>query len=218
MSRRKRALAFLSLALLAAGGAAAIAAGYGASAVRGYGPLRPVVVLGARIAAGRRIGQEEIGSALTVRRVPARFVPPGTLVAPEEALGLSARVPLSAGSYLLGTQLGVARKAGREGPSLTDGRRPVEIAVSGADALLAAGPSRAGTRVDVVVTSEPAGVGSGRTYVAAPRVPLLALRPDSEAPGAGATAAATLGLTKSQALRLIAAESFARKVTLLPED
>jgi Flp pilus assembly protein CpaB len=218
MSRRRRALAFLLLALLAAAGAAAIADGYGASAVRGYGPLRPVVVIGARIAAGRRIGPEEIGSALAVRRVPVRFVPPGALVAPGEALGLVARAPLPAGSYLLGAQLGVAAKASSETPSLIGGRRPVEIAVSGADALLAGGPSPPGSRVDVVVTSEPAGAGPGRTYVAAPHVPLLALRPGPEGPGPGATAAATLGLTKSQALRLIAAESFARKVTLLPED
>jgi Flp pilus assembly protein CpaB len=218
MRRRKRALAFLLLALLAAAAAAAIAAGYGARAVRGFGPLRSVVVLGARIAAGRRIGPEEIDSALRVRRVPVRFVPPGTLVAPEEALGLFARVPLSAGSYLLGTQLGIARKARREGPSLGGGRRPVEIAVGGADALLASGPPSPGSRVDVVVTSEPAAAGPGRTYVAAARVPLLALRPGSEGPGPGMMAAATLGLTKGQALRLIAAESFARKVTLLPED
>jgi Flp pilus assembly protein CpaB len=215
MSRRGRALGFLALALLAAAGAAAIADGYGAGAVRGYGSLRPVVVLEARIAAGRRIGPGEIGSALAVRRVPARFTPPGALVAPEEALGLVARAPLPAGSYLLGAQLGVARK-GRAGTGrLGGGRRPVEIAVSGADALLAVGP--APSRVDVVVTSEPVGAGPGRTYVAAPGVPLLALRPGVEEPGLTATAAATLGLTKRQALRLIAAESFARKVTLLPE-
>lgn len=217
MSRRRRALAFLTLALLAAAGAAAIADGYGASAVRGYGPLRPVVVLAAKIAAGRRIGPGEIGSALTVRRVPVRFVPPGALVAPEEALGLIARAPLPAGSYLLGAQLGVAHKTRRVDPGLGGGRRPVEIAVSGADALLAAGLSPSGSRVDVVVTSEPAGAGPGRTYVAAPHVPLLALRPGEEGPGPVATATATLGLTKGQALRLIAAESFARKVTLLPE-
>jgi Flp pilus assembly protein CpaB len=217
MSRRKRALAFLLLALLAAAAAAAIADGYGASAARGYGPLRSVVVLGAKIAAGRRIGPEEVGSALVVRRVPVRFVPPGALVAPGEALGLVARAPLSAGSYLLGPQLGIADKARHQAPSLAGGRRPVEIAVSGADALLA-GPSPSGSRVDVVVTSEPSGAGPGRTYVAAPDVPLLALRPGSESPGPGTTVAATLGLTKGQALRLIAAESFARKVTLLPED
>jgi Flp pilus assembly protein CpaB len=218
MSRRRRALGFLLLASLAAAGAATIADGYGASAVRGYGPLRPVVVLGAKIATGRRIGPREIGSVLAVRRVPERFAPPGALVAPEEALGLVARAPLPAGSYLLAAQLGVGRKEGGGAHRLGGGRRPVEIAVSGADALLAAGRAPSGSRVDVVVTSEPTGAGPGHTYVAAADVPLLALQPGAEGPGPGATAAATLGLTKRQALRLIAAESFARRVTLLPES
>lgn len=217
MSRRGRALGFLLLALLAAAGAAAIADGYGASAVRGFGPLRQVVVLDAEIAAGRRIGPREIGSALTVRRVPERFAPPGALATPGEALGLVARTALPAGSYLLGAQLGLARKGRPAAGRLGGGRRPVEIAVSGADALLATGPAPAGSKVDVVVTSEPTGAGSGHTYVAAAGVPLLALRPGEEGPVPGATAAATLGLTKGQALQLIAAESFARKVTLLPE-
>jgi Flp pilus assembly protein CpaB len=215
MRRRRRALGFLSLALLAAAGAAVIADGYGANAVRGYGPLRPVVVLAADIAAGRRIGTSQIRSGLELRRVPERFAPPGALAAPAEALGLVARAPLPAGSYLLGTQLGVAREGRGHGPRLGGDRRPVEIAVSGADALLSTGPA-SGSKVDLVVTSEPTGPGPGRTYVAAAQVPLLALRPGAEGPGPGTTAAATLGLTKRQALRLIAAESFARKVTLLP--
>jgi Flp pilus assembly protein CpaB len=216
MSRRGRALGFLLAALLAAAGAAAIADGYGAIAVRGYGPLRRVVVLDADIAAGSRIGQREVASALALRRVPERFAPPSALAAPREALGLIARTALPAGSYLLGAQLGVARKGRRATARLGAGRRPVEIAVGGADALLAASPTPSGAMVDVVVTSEPAGAGPGRTYVAAAGVPLLALRPGVEGAGPGATAAATLGLTKRQALRLIAAESFARKVTLLP--
>ena len=215
MSRRGRALGFLLAALLAAVAAAAIAAGYGASAVRGYGPLRPVVVLGADIAAGRRIGPREVDSALSVRRVPERFAPADALAVPEEALGLTARAPLPAGSDLLAAQLVVGHPGRGAAPRLGAGRRPVEIAVSGADALLSLGRA-SGTRVDVVVTSEPAGAGPGRTYVAAAGVPLLALRPGAEGPGPGATAAATLGLNKRQALRLIAAESFARRVTLLP--
>lgn len=215
MSRRRRALAFLLLALLAAAGAATIADGYGASAVRGYGPLRPVVVLASDIGLGQRIGPSQIRSDFAIRRVPERFVPPGALVAPGEALGLVTRAPLPAGSYLLGVQLGLGRQGDGEERRLGSDRRPVEIAVSGADALLSAGPA-SGSRVDVVVTSEPTDPGPGRTYVAAAGVPLLALRPGAEGPGPGATAAATLGLTKRQALRLIAAESFARKVTLLP--
>lgn len=217
MSRRRRAVAFLLLASIAAAIAAALAAGYGARAVRGYGPLRPVVVLAAGIRAGQRIGEEEIGSALTARRVPARFAPPGALLAPEEALGLTARAPLPAGSYLLGAQLGVGRSGAARKRRLGEGRRPVEISVSGAEALLSAGAPAAGSRVDVVVTSEPSGPGPGRTYVAAAHVPLLALRPGSEEAAPGEAAAATLGLTRQQALRLIAAQSFARRVTLLPE-
>jgi Flp pilus assembly protein CpaB len=208
-------MAFLVLALLAAVAAAAIADGYGASAARGYGRLRPVVVLAADIGRGQRIGPEQVRANLELRRVPERFAPPGALLAPEEALGLVARAPLPAGAYLLGAQLGVGRAGRSPGSGLHGDRRPVEIAVSGADALLSAGAA-GGSRVDVVVTSEPTGPGPGRTYVAAASVPLLALRPGAEGPGPGTTAAATLGLTRRQALRLIAAESFARKVTLLP--
>jgi Flp pilus assembly protein CpaB len=214
MSRRARAAAFLVLAALAAAAAASIVAGYGSSVARGYGPLRPVVVVEAGLPAGRPIGPAEVASSLAVRRVPARFVPSGALAVPGDALGLVPRGPAPAGSYLLAAQLGAPRPARR--PGLGGGRRPVEIAVSGAGAL-AALPSPAGTRVDVVVTAEPTGAGPGRTYVAAAGVPLLALGPGEDGPGPGGTSAATLGLTRSQALRLIAAESFARRLTLLPQ-
>lgn len=215
MSRRRRALLLLCGALLAAIAGAALAESYGAGAVRGYGPLRPVVVVEAGLAAGRTIGPREVGAALAVRRVPARFAPPGALAAPAEALGLAAKAPLPPGSYLLAAQLGPPGRKARP-RRLRGGRSPVEIAVSGAGALLAAGPAGAGARVDVVVTGEPAGAGPGRTYVAAAGVPLLGLRPESEGPGPGASAAATLGLTRRQALRLIGAESFARRITVLP--
>lgn len=91
----------------------------------------------------------------------------------------------------------------------------MEIAVSGAGALEALGGPPVGSRVDVVVTTEPDGVGDGRTYVAAPGVPLLGLGAGGEGVE-GETATATLGLTRPQALRLIEAESFARRVTLIP--
>lgn len=216
-SRRARAAAFLAVALLAAALAAALVAGYGSSVARGYGPLRGVVVLSDALRPGRSIGPREVASSLTVRRVPARFVPPGALELPRDALGLVARGPLPAGSYLLAAQLRPPGHGRPTRPGLIGGRRPVEITVSGAAALLAAGTPRGGATVDVVVTSEPAGPGPGRTYVAAARVPLLALGPGPEGPGPGGSASATLGLTKRQALRLIAAESFARKLTLIPE-
>jgi hypothetical protein len=78
-----------------------------------------------------------------------------------------------------------------------------------------------GSRVDVVVTTEPGPGGSGRTYVAAHDVKLLGL---SQAGGSAAGGyqlsdgeqwTATLALTRHQALRLIQAENFARGVRLI---
>jgi Flp pilus assembly protein CpaB len=214
VSRRGRALAFVLAALLAAATAAAIADGYGASVARGYGALRPVVVARSELEARRAIDPRQAASELELRRVPARFVPPGALGSPAEAIGLEPTAALPAGSYLLASQLRPPRRDAAGALGLAHGRHPVEIAVSGAEALLVAGAQPVGERVDVVVTTEPGGSGSGRTYVAAAAVPLLALAPSAEGAAEG-LAAATLGLTRGQALKLIAAESFARRVTLL---
>lgn len=213
MSRRGRAIGFLLGALLAAAAAAAIADGYGQSVVRGYGELRPVLVASGDLPAGEEINPEVATEMLEVRRVPVRFAPESALAAPQEALGLVPTAAIPAGSYLLAGQLRPPRLAG-SGPSLGGGRRPVEIAVSGAGALAAFGGQPVGSRVDVVVTSEPSGSDEGRTYVAAAAVPLLALAPAGA--GEPGEATVTLGLTRSQALRLIAAESFARRVTVMP--
>jgi Flp pilus assembly protein CpaB len=213
MGRRGRALVFGVAALFAAVAAAAIADGYGKSVARGYGELRPVLVAASKLPAGRAIDPEVAAGELQVRRVPVRFVPPGALRAPAEAIGLAPGAAIPAGSYLLASQLRAPRPAGEPSGGLGHGRSPVEIAVSGAEALLVSGADPIGATVDVIVTTEPSGSGTGRTYVAAAGVPLLALGPAAEA---GGTAAATLGLTKPQALRLIAAQSFARRVTILP--
>jgi Flp pilus assembly protein CpaB len=213
VSRRGRAIAFGLAALGAAAISAALADGYGERVASGYGELRPVVVATSALAAGQRLDPELVGR-LEVRRVPARFVPPGALSTPPQALGLVARAPVPAGSYLLASQLRPPGSGSRPGLMLGRGRRPVQIAVSGAGALLAAGPPPRGTTVDVVVTVEPKGSGTGRTYIAAPAVPLLALAVGSEAEAVG-SAQATLGLTRAQALALIHAESFARQVTIL---
>lgn len=217
MSRRARALAFLGLALITAALAAGIADSYGSRVASGYGPLRRVVVATKSFGAKSALRPVDIASGLEVRRVPARFAPTGALRDPREALGLAPAIGLEPGSYLVASQLRTRQprsvSTGAFGPS----RRPVEIAVSGAEALLATGASGAGAKVDVIVTTEPRGSGPGRTYVAVAAAPLLALGPGADGPGPGGTAAATLALTKRQALRLIAAESFARKLTLLPE-
>lgn len=215
MSRRTRALAFLGLALVTAALAAGIADSYGSRVANGYGPLRQVVVATKSLKAEGILGPVDISSGLETRRIPVRFVPAGALRDPREALGLEPAIGLEPGSYLLTSQLRARQPRSESTGPLGPSRRPVEIAVSGAEALLAMGAAGVGTKVDVVVTTEPSGSGPGRTYVAAAAVPLLALGPGAEGPGG--VAAATLALTKRQALRLIAAESFARKLTLLPE-
>lgn len=215
MSRRSRAIGFLVLALAAAALAAGIADSYGSRVARGYGPLRTVVVAAGPLRAGRAVEPEVAANTLEARRVPVRFVPAGALRSPAEAIGLVPEADLPAGSYLLASQLRPPTVGHGPTEAIGSHRQPVEIAVSGADALLATGTAERGTHVDVVVTTEATASGPGRTYVAATGVPLLALGPGADGPGPGGAAAATLALTRRQALRLIAAESFARKLTLL---
>jgi Flp pilus assembly protein CpaB len=220
MSRRGRAAAFAIVALGCAVVAALVADSYGTSVASQYGPLRPVVVAARDIPDGELLDAREAGRLLDIRRVPASFVPPGALMAAGDAIGRAAAAPLPAGSYLLTSLLEVPRQRRRgDEPAIADGLRPVEIAVTGAEALSAAGRPPQGTRVDVVVTTEPDVGDDGRTYVAAEAVELLALTAGG---GAGAgdalgepTQSATLALTRGQALRLIEAENFARQVRLM---
>lgn len=213
MSRRARAGLFALAALSAAALAAAIADRYGDSVVRGYGTLRPVAVATEALRRGEPIDPQRATAALETRRVPARFIPSGALRSPAAAIGLVPTAAVPAGAYLLAAQLQPPRAAA---PSsrLGAGRRPVPISVSGATALAAEGTGGGAAIVDVVVTTEPTATGHGRTYVAAAGVPLLALTPTQD--GVEGAATATLALTRGQALHLIAAESFARQLTLLP--
>jgi Flp pilus assembly protein CpaB len=222
MSRRARAAAFAVAALACAALSAGLAGGYHSDVVAQLGPLRPVVVAREPLPADRPLEPDDIARSLEVRRIPERFVPPGAVAVPADALGQAPAAPISAGTYLLSDQLRPpsAERSDRP-PELGAGRRPVEITVAGAGALTSRPPR--GQRVDVIVTTEPGpGGGDGRTYVAAESVALLDLRSDGAAgsgdPLAGPPAqtwVATLALTRAQALRLIQAESFARSVRLI---
>ena len=223
MRRRVRAIAFGCAALTCAALAAAMIGGYRQDIESELGPLRSVVVASARIPAHRPIPAKEVGSLLEVRRVPERFAPSGALALPAQAAGRVPAVTIPAGSYVLAAQLRApgGRQSSERSAELGHGHKPVEISVTGAEALAAGGGDPVGMRVDVVVTTEPGPGGRGRTYVAAQRVRLLALTQSGDGSGTDYATAdadmwtATLALTRSQALRLIQAENFARGVRLM---
>lgn len=213
MSRRSRALLFLFAALVCALLAAIIAGRYRSRVEGQYGALQPVVVAAVELPAGRAIGPEEARRALVVRRVPASFVPHSALTRPRDAVGRAPAAIMPAGTYVLAAQLVVPQAPPPSTPSAGRGRRPVEVAVSGAEALLVGGASPEGTKVDVIV-SQRAGLGAGgRTYIAAESVRLLALKSPA---GPGEEWSATLALTREQALELIGAQSSDRELRLLP--
>jgi Flp pilus assembly protein CpaB len=212
--RRGRALVFLLAALVCAGLAATVAGRYRSGVDARYGPLRPVVVARAELSPGQAIGPAEVHRELEVRRVPTSFVPDGALQAAVDALGRTPAATIPAGSYVLAAQLVVPQPHARPaGPAVGRGLRPVQVSITGGEALTIGGGSPEDRRVDVVV-SEQSGLGRrGRTFVAAEAARLLAL----DGPGgAGEGWSATLALTRPQALELIAAETAAREIRLLP--
>ena len=213
--RRRRAVALLALALACGG----LAASEVSSSVREVesrvGPSVPVVVAERDLRAGTPLRPGELERALAVREVPQRFVPPDSLAAPEDALGLTTVVPVAAGGYVTLGHLESGTAGGAGEPILAPGQRVVELAVAGGEAVAAAGP---GVRVDVLITTG-SEAGTGRTYIALEDVELLGLQPGGEglASGTGATGAAvaSLRVTVEQAVRLTAAQNFAREIRLL---
>jgi Flp pilus assembly protein CpaB len=130
-----------------------------------------------------------------------------------DAIGRAPSAPVPAGSYVLGAQLELPGNDAPKPPGVGLGRRPVDVAVAGADALTVGGATPEGTRVDVVVARQ-AGLGtSANARIAATSVKLLALRSPA---GPGESWSATLAVTEQQALSLIGAQSAGREIRLLP--
>ena len=213
-ARRRRGIVLLLLAL-ACGGLAATQVRERERRIEAQiGPLVPVVVAGRDIAADDRLAAGD----LSVRRVPARFVPADALGSPGRLVGARTAVAVTAGSYVTAGVVAGA-EPGQAGP-LRAGERALEIAVTGGAALL--GAAR-GSRVDVVVSTQPR-EGAGRTFVALESVEVLNLRASADSTGLAAegssdapaaTALATLRLSLRQAVYLAAAENFGHEVRLL---
>jgi pilus assembly protein CpaB len=180
---------------------------------RRAGPLVPVLVAARDLPADHEIAARD----LSVRRVPARYLPRDAFGVGRGALGSRTAVPLAAGAYLTAGQLRGGR--GAAGPTaLRPGERAVEVSVAGGQALAEAAP---GSRVDVLVSTEPRD-GAGHTLLALEDVELLGLGPGEpgsgtpDGDGSSASATATLRVTLRQAVYLTAAQNFAREVRLLP--
>lgn len=210
MSTRRRGLLLLSLALACGGLAASRVREMERDVEARVGAPLPVVVVTRDLEPDSAIPP----GALGVVRVPARYVPPDALAAVGEAVGARPATAVPRGTYLTASRLRGARSGRRPG-ALNAGERAVDVAVAGGSGLAAV---PAGTRVDVLVSSEP-GAGSGRTVLAIEGVELLASGPPEGGAGEGAAAAATaratLRVTVRQAVYLAAAENYGREVRLL---
>ena len=218
MNRRGRAVVFAVLAAGCAVASAAVASGYRESVDESLGPTRSVVAVRSPLAANAPLRGRILRRSLTTASVPARFLPPDAITDLRQIAGRRTSVAVPAGSYLLASHLRSAEPERPKGPRLGSDLHPVQVTVSGAGSLTAAGPS---AEVDVVVAGEPVTGGRARVRIAARDVRLISVEPAD--PSASTTVGgdgwnATLALTREQALELIEAENFAREIRLIPSS
>jgi len=209
VSRRRRAVLLLALAVLLGGLAASDVAQREAALRDRLGPAVPVVVAREAIPAGAELTR----GRLAVRRVPARYSPAGAAAGTEPLLGARVAVPVAAGG-VIAPELLRAEAATRTGPPVRRGERVAELTAAGSPQLV-----QPGGRVDVLVTREGPRDTGGATELALEDVEVLSAAPAGEEGSAehpGPRVAAALRVTVRQAVYLAAAQSFAREVRLLP--
>jgi pilus assembly protein CpaB len=219
VTRRRRALLLIGLALLLGGLAASDVARREAALHRELGPAVPVVVARAQLPKGVRLTQ----ARLALRRLPARFVPPGAFSSPAELTGLRTAIAIPAGGFLSATALDDG-SAEPSGPPIRAGERIAEVVAAGRPDLVVPG-----ARVDVLVSRDQGDGSPGRTVLALEDVEVLAAAPAEAVTGEGGSqdgggaggggvqrVAASLRVTLRQAVYLAAAQSFARELRLLP--
>lgn len=218
MSRRRRAILLLGLALALGGLAASDVARREAAVTAQLGPPVPVIVARGALHSGAPLRPD----GLAVRLVPARYVPPGTFRAAAPLTGLRTARSLPAGAFLSAAELRDPEAESRPGAPIRPGERVADVVARGAPELITPG-----VRVDVLVTREGSSGGRGRTELALQDVEVLAAAaapaggggggaggaPDT---GAGPTVAASLRVDLRQAVFLAAAQSFAKEIRLLP--
>jgi pilus assembly protein CpaB len=171
------------------------------------GPLTSAVVTREDLPAGKLISAAQ----LTVRTVPARFLPPDAVASSADAVGLRTAIAVPRGAYVTASELGsIGQTANAASTALAPGQRAVSVTVAGSVGALGS----PGGHVDVLVTTGAHGDGHGRTYLAIQDVQLLAVRPAADADHV----TATLRVSVRQAVYLTAAQNFAQEVRLLPRS
>jgi pilus assembly protein CpaB len=207
VSRRRRAIVLLGLALVLGGLAASDVARREAAVREQLGPAVEVVVARTDLAAGRDVAPGD----LAVRRVPARYAPVGEATLPETVIGRRLAAAVPRGGYLGAGQLETEPDVA--GPPVRKGERASEVVGLGTPGLIVPG-----ARVDVLVTRDGEGGAAAGTELALEDVEVLDAR--AAAPGprdeGGRRVAATLRVTVHDAVYLAAAQSFAREVRFLP--
>lgn len=200
MSRTRRGLILVGLALMLGGLAASDIARREAALARRMGPPVAVVVARAELPAGAQLRERD----LAVRHVPARYAPPGAAMAAAEVVGGRLAAAVARGGPV-GPGLLVADAA--PGAGVRKGERAVPLVATGSPEMIVPG-----SLVDVLVTRD-----SG-TELALQGVQVLTAAPVEAAPEtAGAPrVAVTLRVRLRQAVHLTEAEALAREIRLLP--
>ena len=136
MSRRRRAILLLGLALLLGGLAASDVARREAAVRAQLGPVVAVVVARADLPAGRALDGADLG----LRRVPARYAPVGAASVPETLIGQRLASAVPRGAYLGAAQIAI--EPARDGPPVRKGERAAEVVGLGAPGLDRPGRAR----------------------------------------------------------------------------
>ncbi|WP_320672355.1 RcpC/CpaB family pilus assembly protein [Patulibacter defluvii] len=204
MTRRRRALLALGLAIVLGSLAAGDVGRRERALRRAIGPVVPVVVAERALPGGEPVDPARLG----LRRVPLRYAPAARLADPRALLGRRPRVSVPAG-----TDLSLALVDGGGGPRLRPGERIAEIVAIGDPRLV-----QPGGRVDLLVTREQEGRGGG-TRLALEDAEVLRVRPAPAGAGeeaAGERIAVSLRVDVRQAVYLAAAQNFASELRVLP--
>jgi pilus assembly protein CpaB len=205
VTRRRRALLLLGLAIVL-GALAASSVSHREGALRAeLGPLTDVVVARRDLAAGHVLALADLGA----RRVPARYAPPGGPAFAAALAGQRLAVPVPSGGSVTGALL--VRRSTSPTAALHPGQRAVDVVATGSARAVVAD-----ARVDVLVTTERRDREPGVSRLALQDVAVLAARAlpagdDARQP----RVLATLRVSVADAVFLAAAQSFAADIRLL---